>query len=71
MAFIIMIFCCQIRAIKLSTDNASSVKKAHRRNEEKININIFLAHNIPELDLHSDTECGGVGQSNIQKSVKN
>lgn len=32
------------------------------RNDEKININIFLGHNahVPELEIPSDSECGNI-----------
>lgn len=46
-----------IRVQKISENN-SLPNKARKKNEEKININIFLAHNVPELDLGSDSECG-------------
>lgn len=39
-------------------DNGSLPNKSRKKNEEKININIFLAHNVPELELGSDSESG-------------
>lgn len=39
-------------------DNGSLPNKSRKKNEEKININIFLAQNVPELDLGSDSESG-------------
>lgn len=47
----------------------SLANKTNKRHEEKININIFLAQSIPELDLTSDSE-SGVKQAPQTKPVK-
>lgn len=39
-------------------ENGSLPNKSRKKNEEKININIFLGHNVPELELGSDSESG-------------
>lgn len=49
-------------------ENDSSATKSHIRNDEKININIFLANNMPELEFGSDSECVGK-QKSQPKSV--
>lgn len=47
-----------IYRIQKTTENGSMPNKSRKKNEEKININIFLAHNVPELELGSDSESG-------------
>lgn len=42
----------------LENGTLSSNNKSRKRNDEKININIFLAQNVPELELGSDSESG-------------
>lgn len=44
--------------IQRVAENGSLPNKSRKKNEEKININIFLAHNVPELELGSDSESG-------------
>lgn len=46
-------------SMRKSHENDSAATKAHTRNDEKININIFLANNMPELEFGSDSECVG------------
>ncbi|XP_031621001.1 uncharacterized protein LOC116339320 [Contarinia nasturtii] len=46
-------------------DNDVLPNKSRKKNEEKININIFLAQNVPELDLGSDSESGVKKMKNV------
>lgn len=54
--------------MRKSQENDSSAAKTQNRNDEKININIFLANNLPDVEFGSDTECVGK-QTNQPKSV--
>lgn len=50
-----------ISSMQKITDSTGSLpNKSRKKNEEKMNINIFLAPNVPELelDLGSDSESG-------------
>lgn len=44
--------------VQKCAENDPLPNKSRKKNEEKININIFLAQNVPELDLGSDSESG-------------
>lgn len=39
-------------------ENGSLPNKSRKKCDEKININIFLANNVPELEVGSDSESG-------------
>lgn len=54
-----MLFFPSLNASSPKSNNTCSVKKQHsNRNEDKININIFLSHNtnVSELEANSDSE---------------
>lgn len=53
--FLITKYRIQIQRI---SEHGSLPNKSRKKNEEKININIFLGHNVPELELGSDSESG-------------
>lgn len=44
------------KRVQKSSENSSVPNKSRKKIEEKINLNIFLGHNVP--DLGSDSECG-------------
>lgn len=44
--------------VQKCTENGPLISKSWKKSDEKVNINIFLANNVPELDLGSDSESG-------------
>lgn len=62
--------CFLFSRVQKDSENGSLSNKSRKKNEEKININIFLAQNVPELELELGSDSEGGGRRTNCKTVR-